>query len=102
MTGAHRLPSWTRSRSAFDVPGDELEPVVIAFLDRLAEEQLLTPAEVEAPPPAAPGPVGDWAEPQLQSFSDMQELLLLDPVHEIELDANGWPIPRAQTADAGG
>jgi Coenzyme PQQ synthesis protein D (PqqD) len=86
---------------AFDVAADELRAAVTTFLDRLLEENLLAPCETEAPPVTLVE-VGAWADPQLQRFSDMQELLLLDPVHEIELDANGWPIPRAQTADAGG
>ena len=31
-----------------------------------------------------------------QTFSDMKELLLLDPVHDIALNENGWPENRAQ------
>ncbi len=84
---------------AYGEPADALREPVLEFLTRLREEQLLVPTEVEAPPvpAAAPGP---WAAPGLQRFSDMQDLLLLDPVHDIELDANGWPIPRDQAADA--
>jgi len=74
-----------------------VSPPVLAFLTRLRDEQLLVPTEVEAP--ALPlVDAGPWAEPQLQRFSDMQDLLLLDPVHDIELDANGWPIPRQPAA----
>lgn len=84
--------------TAYGVPDDDLRVSVLAFLDRLVEEQLLVPAETEAP--AVTLDEADvWAEPALQRFSDMAELLLLDPVHDIELDANGWPIPRAQPAD---
>jgi Coenzyme PQQ synthesis protein D (PqqD) len=31
----------------------------------------------------------DFAEPELSSYTDMQELLLLDPIHEV--DESGWP-----------
>ncbi len=85
---------------SYGTSAEELAATVVAFLDRLCEEQLLVPAETEAPPVTL-AEVGAWADPQMQCFSDMQELLLLDPVHDIELDANGWPIPRAQPADAG-
>jgi len=84
---------------AVGVPADKLRATVLAFLDRLCEEQLLVPAESEAPPVAPAADVA-WGDPQLQCFSDMQELLLLDPVHDIQLDANGWPVPRPQPADA--
>jgi hypothetical protein len=32
---------------------------------------------------------GSWAEPVLDKYTDMQELLLLDPIHEV--DDAGWP-----------
>jgi len=33
--------------------------------------------------------VGDYVRPVFEVFSDMQEILLLDPVHDV--DASGWP-----------
>jgi hypothetical protein len=41
--------------------------------------------EAEAQPSAMSG-IAEW-----QSFSDMKELLLLDPVHDIALSEPGWP-----------
>ncbi len=32
---------------------------------------------------------GDYVAPVLESFTDMQDLILLDPIHEV--DAAGWP-----------
>ena len=89
----------TALAGSYGIPANELETAVVAFLDRLCEEQLLVPAEIEAPAVTL-ADVGAWAEPEMQGFSDMQELLLLDPVHDIQLDANGWPVPRPQPADA--
>lgn len=73
-------------------PGDS----VPAFLDQLVEQQLLktnqagkTPQPVGAYFPAETGP---FEEPKLEVYSDMQELLLLDPIHEV--DESGWPIRR--------
>jgi len=34
----------------------------------------------------------DYASPVLETFSDMQEILLLDPVHDV--DKSGWPISK--------
>ena len=34
------------------------------------------------------------SEPVLQRFSDMQDLLMLDPIHDIDLDGDGWPVTR--------
>jgi hypothetical protein len=41
----------------------------------------------------SPAPIGtaEFHAPVLQVYSDMQDLLLLDPIHEV--DATGWPMP---------
>jgi hypothetical protein len=45
------------------------------------------------PDPTGPaGPRAPFAEPVIERFTDMQELLLLDPIHEVA--DTGWPIPR--------
>ena len=36
-------------------------------------------------------PMGELEIAQWQTFSDMKELLLLDPVHDIALNEQGWP-----------
>ena len=33
-----------------------------------------------------------YEPPQLEKYTDMQDLVLLDPVHEV--DATGWPHPK--------
>jgi hypothetical protein len=33
---------------------------------------------------------GDYATPQLHKYADLQELLLLDPIHDVE-EKKGWP-----------
>ena len=69
-------------------------PPVEALVEQLRAEELVEEAEddagvtvVDAPPPAS--------EPVLQRFSDMQDLLMLDPIHDIDLDGDGWPVTRA-------
>lgn len=63
---------------------------VDACVAELQAAGLIQPAAERAPDPWEPAvPTGGWALPQVESFSDMQDLLLLDPVHDTS-DA-GWP-----------
>jgi hypothetical protein len=45
--------------------------------------------------PSAPTAIGnaDFAPPVLNVYSDMRDLLLLDPIHDVEEEA-GWPMPK--------
>ncbi len=69
------------------------------LIQALETEQLIalrsasdTPAAVEAPTAAAeaPGEREAYRPPLFERFTDMGDLLLLDPVHEAE-DEKGWP-----------
>lgn len=75
-------------------PGADAE-AVRGFAARCVQEKLLLPdATLTAP---APGAAGEpWAAPQMERFTDMQDLLLLDPIHEV--DAAGWPRAAAPSA----
>jgi hypothetical protein len=53
------------------------------------EEATAAPAAASAR--AAAGARPAFEAPVLQKYSDMQELLLLDPIHEV--DDSGWPGP---------
>ena len=67
----------------------------------LETEQLITTSPAsEAPASVAPaaeaGRAGEkeaYQPPQFECFTDMGDLLLLDPVHEAE-DEKGWPHPK--------
>ena len=71
---------------------------VESFLAQMLAEELIVPED--AAPPASPnghslngdatGSAKDpFAAPTLEKYSDMQEMLLLDPIHEV--DETGWP-----------
>jgi len=96
-----------------DYTGDpaEIERAVREYVGLLLSEQLVRPVVV--PPPAeggsraeadrngAPGaarPKGDFRAPQLGKYNDMAEMLLLDPVHDV--DGAGWPSAPATRSDA--
>lgn len=79
---------------AFQNPTPETSASVHTFLSRLAEEgilcpagegEIIRPAEVSLP---APGTVA-YAPPVFEKYHDMQQLLLSDPIHEV--DDRGWP-----------
>jgi len=39
-----------------------------------------------------------FSAPVLNAYTDMEELLLLDPIHDV--DQAGWPMPKAPDAPA--
>lgn len=77
----------------FQLAGAENLP----FLDFLLAQELIVrePLDIRHVGDGAElQPIGQLA--QWQSFSDLKELLLLDPVHDIALNDQGWPeFPRA-------
>jgi len=67
---------------------------VAAFLDTLVEQGLTerVPQRPDGLPPLTRDAAADYAPPQIQVFTDQKELLLLDPIHEV--DEPGWPTPK--------
>jgi Coenzyme PQQ synthesis protein D (PqqD) len=99
------IAGWTGREIAAELiarhGGEEavVEEEVAGLLERLADEQLLDPAEAtERTTPVQDGLAlnGPFVAPQLQSYADMEYLLMLDPVHDAE--AAGWPEQRAGPA----
>ena len=88
-----------RYRASAQAIHDDLQ----AFLSRLLEEGLVR--EIVAPHNGASGAVGGghvagqeaFVTPQLCVYTDMQDLLVLDPIHEV--DAMGWPTPKQAKLD---
>lgn len=64
------------------------------FVDRLIELKLIRPQEFETG--NTPGPIDEnWSgeEPRIEVFDDLAELILADPIHDVDEQA-GWPAPR--------
>ena len=83
------------SRS-FRHPVAEIEGSVEVFLEQLVAKRLI--AAVTGPGDASRGatgdrlrvpPEGDYRAPELESYTDLQDLLLLDPIHQV--GPQGWP-----------
>ncbi|HEU5245229.1 MAG TPA: PqqD family protein [Gaiellaceae bacterium] len=83
----------------FGRPSDTLGGEIADFLEALKREELVVEAEGSVPasiPSSAGLPSGNieraFEAPVLEKFTDMQDLVLIDPVHEV--GATGWPHPK--------
>lgn len=65
-----------------------------AFLDELVREGLVSDVPTEKLPAEVALPA-TFAAPLLETFTDLQELLMLDPIHDV--DAAGWPHKPAES-----
>jgi len=78
----------------YDAGEAEIEAAVNRILEELRSEELIVPGQEtdvttvggEAATPETRAP---FEQPSLSKFTDMQDIILLDPVHEV--DARGWP-----------
>jgi hypothetical protein len=71
-----------------------LDAGLIEFLGALVAEKLIRPAAGSGGGMAALAPFAPWSGAGLrfERFTDMQDLLVLDPIHEVDEEA-GWPKP---------
>lgn len=71
-------------------PSPEVAEAVNDFVQQLQHEQLIVHDE-QTPDRGAPEPASEpFSSPSMQKFTDMQELLLVDPIHEVDPQI-GWP-----------
>jgi hypothetical protein len=81
----------------FSGPAEEMERDVLAFLDQLAAEGLVTTGDECGGGDAAAGISKDgltgerrpFKIPEMTKYEDQKEILLLDPIHEV--GDLGWP-----------
>jgi hypothetical protein len=83
----------SRLQSLYGPEAPELESAVTSFVQELLDCGLVAPGDGAAAEAAAE-PVGSeqseaFAAPRLERYTDMQEIILLDPVHKV--DSQGWP-----------
>lgn len=85
----------------------DLEASVVSLIEGLIREELIRPCTEAAASWVAPAEIASSssslslcaAVPQIEAFDDMAELILADPIHDVEADI-GWPVRRdpAQSA----
>ncbi len=74
---------------------EEISAGVQSFLAQLLDEALIIPTDESEVAPAVPipdletGTTDAFVAPQLSKYTDMEALLLADPIHEVEPE--GWP-----------
>jgi len=81
----------------FGRASEEIEREIGDFLGALQREELVAATENSAsasvsPPNGASNGSKTFEPPLLEKYTDMQDLVLLDPVHEV--DSTGWPAPK--------
>lgn len=80
---------------AFDLDRAVAEETVVSFSNELEREGLIVALEGDQPQPEPPldfrlSTNGQgFTTPVVEKYTDMQDLVLLDPVHEV--DERGWP-----------
>ena len=87
----------------YDAPSEDVRRELNAFFGRLLDEGLVRDSAAPERAPIVNGNGADalatkeiFAKPQLCVYTDMQDLLLLDPIHDV--DAVGWPTPKESEA----
>lgn len=60
------------------------------LVSEIPKDRLVT----DGAPPVAEGLGTSFVAPVLTSYSDMQNLLLLDPIHEVDAE-QGWPVKKS-------
>ena len=78
---------------------DTIERAVNQLLDELREEELIVADDANGKLPSndnvagttkpEASPRAEFRTPIFEKFTDMQELILLDPIHQV--DEAGWP-----------
>jgi hypothetical protein len=74
----------------------EVSSAVSDILRQLTEEDLLEPNGHRVTAEASSSEVwqeASWVPPKLERYDDMQDFLLIDPIHEV--DDAGWPSPKS-------
>jgi hypothetical protein len=86
--------------------GDQatIQGSVDAFLDELQQDELILESDVDEPSRPqrelnGSGETARFRPPKLEKYTDMQDLILLDPVHEV--GGRGWPYTNSESKAAG-
>ena len=87
----------------FGRASDDVALEIGDFLDALRREELVAAtgngaAASMSPPNGAGNGSKPFEPPLLEKYTDMQDLVLLDPVHEV--GSTGWPAPKPDASAA--
>jgi len=89
-------------RETYDCDGVDIAEEVNRFLDKLFKENLIVAEKLESaldsPSPEQIPNKRPFEPPILETFTDLQDILLLDPIHDV--DDAGWPVAASPARDA--
>lgn len=93
--GTHIWGMLTRGMNLSEIAGFFKESEIVKegvqrFIDELLEKELIVETTDSTPSQYAVDEPVEYAQPILHIYEDMKELLLLDPIHEV--DQSGWPV----------
>lgn len=84
------------AQNRFSGEANEIEEALDEFLQTLLEHELIRPMNGSRPErtPVSADEIQTndrprFEKPEVQAFNDMKDLLLLDPIHDV--DETGWP-----------
>lgn len=79
----------------FGIATDIATTDVESFTQQLLDEGLVAVREVSelVYEPSADTRGAEYTKPQLETYTDMQDLLMLDPIHDVDSE-QGWPIKK--------
>jgi hypothetical protein len=96
VEGRGREDTLGRLRDGYDAEPELIEVTAEELLARLVEEELVEPAAAGDNSAASDGRTSaekkPFKPPELQKYTDMQDFLLVDPIHEV--DETGWPVQK--------
>lgn len=95
--GATREQLLMALAARYDAPAAELERATNVFLDELVREDIVVNESGNAPTlilPETNTVPQPFTPPALTRYTNMADLLLLDPIHDV--DEQGWPSKRPQ------
>ena len=80
-------------QAIYSVQESVLRDEVTSLIDMWLTNDLIAESdESSAVKPDSFSELKPWTKPVFIAFDDMQDLLLLDPIHETDLDQQGWPV----------
>lgn len=79
----------------YSLPQESISSQIEQFIESLSAEGLIVPFTSDATLPqiSVESLNGSYHAPQFERYTDMQEIISLDPIHDV--DETGWPAPKA-------
>lgn len=87
-------------RATHDTGDADVSTDVKTFVEDLVVRELIVAGDGEAPRDVPdPGTGLDYTTPEVEAYTDMADVILLDPVHDVDASA-GWPHRPAESDHA--